>query len=112
MDSMSSPSLRDTLESLVTRYDAAKVDRETIYYLSLGDSPDQKWTVTLTPTSCSFAPGRVGDAHCVLKTSSELFLKLIDGAYQPGALDFMTGKLKTNDIGLLIRLREAFPTRH
>jgi long-chain acyl-CoA synthetase len=105
---MGSPSLRDALESLATRYDAAAIDRETIYYLSLGDGPDEKWTVTLTPTSCALAPGRVGNAHCVLKTTSDLFLKLIDGSYQPGALDFMTGKLKTNDIGLLLQLRKAF----
>jgi long-chain acyl-CoA synthetase len=105
---MGSPSLRDALESLAKRYDGAAIDRETIYYLSLGDGPDEKWTVTLTPTSCSLAPGRVGNAHCVLKTTSQLFLKLIDGSYQPGAVDFMTGKLKTNDIGLLLRLRQAF----
>jgi long-chain acyl-CoA synthetase len=107
---MGSRSLRDTLESLAARYDAAKVDRETIYYLSLGDGPDEKWTVTLTPTACALAPGRTGNAHCVLKTTSDLFLKMIDGSYQPGALDFMTGKLKTNDIGLLLRLRQAFAT--
>jgi long-chain acyl-CoA synthetase len=101
-------SLRDELESLRTRYNPATIDRETVYYLSLGDGPDDKWTVTLMPTSCSLAPGRVGDAHCVLKTTSELFLKMIDGSFNPGALDFMTGKLKTNDIGLLLRLRQAF----
>ena len=106
---MAQGSLREKLESLEARYNAAAIDRETIYYLSLGDSPDEKWTVTLTPTSCALAPGRVGNAHCVLKTTSDLFLKLLDGSYQPGAFDFMTGKLKTNDIGLLLRLRQAFP---
>jgi hypothetical protein len=105
---MGSPRLRDTLESLATKYDGAGIDRETIYYLSLGDGPDEKWTVTLTPTSCALAPGRVGNADCVLKTTSDRFLGLIDGSYQPGALDFVTGKLKTNDIGLLLRLRQAF----
>lgn len=105
---MAGPTLRDTLESLAARYHAAAIDRETVYYLSLGDGPDEKWTVTLTPTSCTLAPGRVGNADCVLKTTSDLFRRLVDGSYQPGALDFMTGKLKTNDIGLLLRLRQAF----
>jgi long-chain acyl-CoA synthetase len=105
---MGGSGLRNRLESLAARYQAATIDRETIYYLSLGDGPDEKWTVTLTPTSCALAPGRVGNADCVLKTTSELFLALIDGSYRPGVRDFMTGKLKTNDIGLLLRLRQAF----
>lgn len=105
---MGRSSMRETLESLATRYDAASIDRETIYYLSLGEGPDDKWTVTLTPTSCALAPGRVGNAHCVLKTTSDLFRKLIDGSYRPGAFDLLSGKLKTNDVGLLMRLRQAF----
>ena len=105
---MGSPGLRSTLESLAARYQASTIDRETIYYLSLGDGPDEKWTVTLTPTSCALAAGRVGNADCVLKTTSDLFLGLIDGSYRPGPRDFLTGKLKTNDIGLLLQLRQAF----
>ena len=105
---MARVSLREKLESLEARYNAAAIDRETIYYLSLGDGADEKWTVTLTPTSCALAAGRVGNAHCVLKTTSELFLKLLDGSYRPGPLDFIRGKIKTSDIGLLLRLQQAF----
>ena len=103
-----SNSVLATLESLRARYNASTIDREIVYYLSLGDGPDDKWTVTLTPTDCSMTRGRVGNAHCVLKMGAELFMRLVDGSFKPGAIDFMTGKIKTNDIDLLLRLRQAF----
>lgn len=104
---MPSP-LEECLETLRAKYKPGIIDREAIYYLSLGEAPGEKWTVTLTPTSCSAVPGRVGDAHCVLKMRAELFMKLVDGSFKPGAMDFMTGRLKTNNIEALLRLRQAF----
>src|SRR6266480_2111340 len=98
---MPSRSLEACLESLRAKYKPGAVDRDITYYLSLGEAPAEKWTVTLTPTSCSAVPGRVGDAQCVLKMRADLFMKLVDGSYKPGALDFVTGKLKTNNIELL-----------
>jgi long-chain acyl-CoA synthetase len=105
---MARADLREKLQAMEARYNPAAIDRETIYYLSLGDGPEEKWTVTLTPTSCALAAGRVGTAHCVLKTTADLFLKMLDGSFRPGAFDLMTGKLKTNDVALLLRLRQAF----
>ena len=105
---MPNPLLAERLESLRTRYKPGAIDRDSVYYLSLGDAPDEKWTVTLTPTSCTAVPGRVGDAECVLKMRADLFIKMIDGSYQPGPMDFMTGKVKTNNIEALLRLRQAF----
>jgi long-chain acyl-CoA synthetase len=92
---VANPRLLQVLEGLRARYKPAVID-------------DEKWTVTLTPTGCSMAPGRVRDADCVLKTSADLFMKLVDGSYQPNAVDFLTGKLKANNLDLLLRLREAF----
>lgn len=105
---MPSRSLQECLDSLRASYRPGIIDRETVYYLSLGEAPGEKWTVTLTPTSCSAVPGRVGDAQCVLKMRADLFMKMVDGSYKPGPMDFMTGKLKTNNIEALLRLREAF----
>jgi long-chain acyl-CoA synthetase len=105
---VANPRLQQVLEGLQSRYRPAAIDREIVYYLSLGEDPGDKWTVTLTPSGCSMVAGRVGTAHCVLKTSADLFMKMIDGSYQPNALDFMRGKLKTNDLYLLLRLRKAF----
>lgn len=105
---MATSRLEDVLEGMRARCRPTAVDREIVYYLSLGDRAEEKWTITLTPQGCSMAPGRVGNAECVLKMRAELFMKLVDGSYKPGAMDFMTGKLKTNNLDLLLRLRQAF----
>ena len=44
----------------------------------------------------------------MLKVSAELFAKLVAGSWKPGVMDFMTGKIKTNDIEALQRLQKAF----
>jgi long-chain acyl-CoA synthetase len=103
-----SQDLRSALEALKTRFRPGTVDRKTIYYLSLGDQEGEKWTVTLTPEDCQVTPGKPENADCVLKTSSELFAKLVSGAWQPGLTDFMSGKIKTSNLDHLQKLQLAF----
>ena len=103
-----SQALRETLEGLRTRFRPGTVAKPTTYYLSLGDGPDEKWTVTMTDTTCDLAPGKTGTADCVLKTSADLFVKMLAGKHKPGPMDFMTGKIKTNDLDLLLQLQKAF----
>jgi long-chain acyl-CoA synthetase len=100
--------LTDTLESLKQRFRPGAVQRKTTYYLSLGDGEDDKWTVTLTAEACELVRGKTDGADCVLKISRDLFMKLCDGSFKPGVMDIMTGKLKTNDPQLLMRLQQAF----
>jgi long-chain acyl-CoA synthetase len=102
------PSIDDTLRVLRARFKPAAVAKKTTYYLSLGDASDRKWTVTLTPTSCEMVPGKIDNADCVLKMAAPLFMKLISGTYKPGPMDFVTGKIKTSDLGLLMQLQQAF----
>jgi hypothetical protein len=100
--------IEELVDGLRARYDPSAIDRETVYYLSLGDEPFEKWTVTLTPSSCSMVKGRTRDADCVLKLRSQLFLALLNGSFEPSALDLLRGTIKTNDVALLLRLRRAF----
>jgi long-chain acyl-CoA synthetase len=100
--------LRDTLDGMKARFRPGSVDKKTTYYLSLGEGEGEKWTVTLTSTTCDVAPGKTGNADCVLKTSADLFVKIMSGAHKAGPMDFMTGKIKTNDLDLLQRLQRAF----
>jgi putative sterol carrier protein len=103
-----SEELRSTLEAMKTRFKPGSVDKKTTYYLSLGEKEGEKWTITLTPTGCEVAPGKIEKADCVLKMSAELFVKLVGGTFQPGLTDFMSGKIKTSDLDLLKRLQQAF----
>jgi long-chain acyl-CoA synthetase len=100
--------LAEGLEALKKRFQPGTVAKKTTYYLSLGDGPGEKWTVTLTPTECTLSPGKTENADCVLKTSAELFGKLVAGTWKPGFTDFLSGKIKTSDVELLQRLQRAF----
>jgi long-chain acyl-CoA synthetase len=100
--------LEKTLQELKARFRPASVQKKTTYYLSLGEGPGEKWTVTLTPDACEVTPGKTENADCVLKTSADLFLKLVAGTWKPGMGDFFTGKIKTNDVDLLQKLQKAF----
>ena len=97
-----------TLQDLKLRFKPGTVAEKTVYYLSLGEAAGEKWTVTLSPTSCELSPGKPDNADCVLKTSSDLFAKLVDGSWKPGFMDFMSGKIKSNDPEKLQRLQKAF----
>ncbi len=103
-----SQALVDAFERLKQRFKKNVVTKPTVFYLSLGDAPDQKWVMTLTADECSAAPGKSDSADVVLKTSEDLFVKLIRGEWVPGAMDFMRGKIKTNDIEGLKLLKDAF----
>jgi long-chain acyl-CoA synthetase len=100
--------LQSTLEALKTRFKAGSVEETITYYLSLGSGEGEKWTLTVTPESCHLTPGKIEVADCVLKTSADLFMKLVDGTWKPDAKDFLMGKIKTSDVLLLRRLQEAF----
>lgn len=103
-----SQALVDAFEKLKSRYKPNIVKKPTTFYISLGDAPDQKWVMTLTADSCVAAPGKTENADVILKTSEDLFVKLIRGEWIPGAMDFMRGKIKTNDIDGLKLLKDCF----
>jgi long-chain acyl-CoA synthetase len=102
--------LTKTLEGLKQRFKPGALgsDKAITYYLSLGDGADEKWTVTVSKTSCELQPGKPANADCVLKTSADLFAKLVAGTWKPGFTDFMTGKIKTSDVEKLQLLQKAF----
>lgn len=105
---MPTTDLETTLADLKARYRPASVQKKTTYYLSLGDGPGEKWTVTLTPEACEVTPGKTENSDCVLKTSADLFRNLVAGSWKPGVGDFLTGKIKTSDVDLLQTLQKAF----
>ena len=85
------------------------VDKEMSIYFSIGDDADGKYTVLLGPDRIEVQKGKtVADATLVLKTTQEIFLNMVFKGYTPGAMDFMRGKIKSNDpMGLMV-LKQAF----
>ena len=83
-----------------------KVHEAKTFYFSLDD--DEKWTVTLGAESCEVTPGKTENADCFFKASKELFLDVWNGRYTPTAMDFLTGKIKSNNPLMLKDFIDAF----
>jgi len=76
------------------------------YYFSVGDS---KKTVRLDSERAVVEAGKTLDAaDCVCKTSAEFFTKIWLDGYRPGVLDFMSGKIKSNDPAALETFLRCF----
>ncbi len=101
--------LRAVFGDMEKHFVAGRVGAETSFYFSLGDGPGHKWTVEVGPEACRVTEGKhVESADCVVKTTPDYFLRLVRGEHVPGAMDFMRGKIKSNDPMKLKILGEAF----
>jgi long-chain acyl-CoA synthetase len=95
---------------LEAKFRAGEVQKAVSYYVSLGNDELGKWTVKVDGTTCEVRPGKPagGQADCVLKTSPEIFTKIVREAYVPSPADFMSGAVKSNDVALLMTFQKVF----
>lgn len=101
------PTLEDVFKELETRFVAGSVEEPISYYFALGDS--ERWTVKVSRDRCEVLPGKVvNPADCVLKTSPDLFTRIVREAYTPSPAEFMNGLVKSNNIGLLFTFQKVF----
>ena len=86
------------------------VEKPVSFYFTLGSDDKAKWTVKVSKEGCEVKLGKPagGSADCVLKTSAEIFTKIVRDAYMPGPTEFMSGAIKSNDIGLLMTFQKVF----
>ena len=54
------------------------------------------------------ASPRAAQADCVLKTSPEIFTKIVRESYVPSPADFLSGAVKSNDVALLMTFQKVF----
>jgi hypothetical protein len=99
------PSAQAILEALPARYIPGKVSSAVTYYFSVGD---QKHTLVLHPDRCELAPGKPPDAQCVVKSDPVVFENLLVHGKAPGPIDLARGRFKTNDVALLLALKDCF----
>jgi len=102
--------LVELFRELEGRYIPGRVDQPISYYITLGAEEEAKWTLRLDPGSCEARLGKPegGKADCVLKTTAEIFTKMVREAYVPGPVELMSGLVKSNDASLLIMFQKAF----
>jgi 1-acyl-sn-glycerol-3-phosphate acyltransferase len=95
---------------LESKFRAGELQTPVSYYVSLGNDQLAKWTVRVDANGCEVRPGKPegGQADCVLKTSPEFFAKIVRECYVPSAADFMSGAIKSNDVGLLVTFQKVF----
>ncbi len=86
------------------------VDKPVSFYFTLGNDAQAKWTVVVSKETCEVKPGKPagGTADCVLKTSAEIFTKIVRDAYTPGPSEFLSGAIKSNDVALLMTFQKVF----
>jgi long-chain acyl-CoA synthetase len=92
------------------KFRAGEVERPVSYYVTLGNDELAKWTVRVDARACDVRPGKPesGQADCVLKTSPEIFAKIVRESYVPSPADFLSGVIKSNDVSLLMTFQKVF----
>jgi long-chain acyl-CoA synthetase len=95
---------------LESKFRAGEVEKPVSYYVSLGNDELAKWTVRVDSRGCDVRPGKPegGQADCVLKTSPEIFAKIVRESYVPSPADFISGAIKSNDVALLMTFQKVF----
>jgi long-chain acyl-CoA synthetase len=95
---------------LAAKFRVGEVERPVSYYVTLGSDDAAKWTVRVDAGGCHVRPGKPegGSADCVLKTSPEIFAKIVRESYVPTPADFLSGAFKSNDVGLLMTFQRVF----
>jgi long-chain acyl-CoA synthetase len=95
---------------LEAKFRVGEVERPVSYYVTLGNDELAKWTVRVDARACDVRPGKPegGQADCVLKTSPEIFAKIVRESYVPSPADFLSGAFKSNDVSLLMTFQRVF----
>jgi long-chain acyl-CoA synthetase len=95
---------------LQDKYQTGRVSQPITYYFTLGAENEAKWTLHVRPDGCEAKLGKPEgtQADCVLKTTAEIFTKIVREAYTPSPMEFMTGQVKSNDIALLQTFQKVF----
>ncbi|MEZ4219302.1 MAG: AMP-binding protein [Polyangiaceae bacterium] len=100
-------SLAAVFEDLPGRFVPGSVKEPVSFYFALGER--DRFTLKITPEGCEVLEGKAVDrADCVLKTTPELFRRIVREGYTPTPAEFMSGEVKSNDIALLMTFQKAF----
>ncbi|MCC7535088.1 MAG: AMP-binding protein [Deltaproteobacteria bacterium] len=95
---------------LPARFQPGKTEQPVSFYFTLGNDDASKWTVRVDAQRCEVVAGKPegGKADCVLKTTPEMFTRIVREAYTPSPMEFMSGAIKSNDVALLMKFQEVF----
>ncbi len=94
--------LADLFAELRERFQPEAATEAASWYFSLGGDAG-RWTVTVEPGTCTITRSKPvgGAADCVIKTSADLWTRMVREAYVPEVSEFVTGAIKTSDLNKL-----------
>ena len=99
--------LEPVFRELEQRFKAGSIEQPISFYFSLGDT--ERWTVKVSGSHCEVVPGKVSSpADCVLKTTPDMFTRIVREKYTPSPAEFMSGTVKSNNIQLLFTFQKVF----
>jgi long-chain acyl-CoA synthetase len=95
---------------LEAKFQQGAVEQPVSFYFTLGNDTESKWWCVAHPDRVQIVMGKppTGTADCVLKTSPDLFTRIVKEGYVPGVDEFMSGAIKSNDVGLLATFAQIF----
>lgn len=98
--------VEDIFRSITGTYKSGVFRKDTTFYFSIDNI---KKTLVCGETSCAVHEGKLSEnADCICKTSKDMFAKIWNDGYRPGVMDFMGGKIKSDQPQLLLQLLRAF----
>jgi long-chain acyl-CoA synthetase len=101
--------LADLFAELRERFLPDAVTEAASWYFSLGGEAG-RWTVSVEPGACTIVRGKPqgGAADCVIKTSADLWTRMVRDGYVPEISEFVTGVIKTSDLNKLQAFAQCF----
>jgi long-chain acyl-CoA synthetase len=92
------------------RFVVGRVEKPITYFFTLGAEQNEKWTLRVDKETCKANIGKPegAQADCVLKTSAEIFTRIVREAYTPSPMEFLSGAIKSNDVSLLQTFQKVF----
>lgn len=105
-----SEDLAPLFSELSEKFAPNRLTEEVSFYFSLGNADKLKWNIVVDAERCHIGQGKPagGKADCVMKTSPDIFKKIVTESYIPSMDEFMSGKVKTNAPQLLAQFQAAF----
>ena len=80
---------------------------ETVFHFEISGDPAGSRTVTVKDAAIHVIDGLEGEARCVVKTSNETFLNILNGSLNP-MMALMTGKIKISNPGEMMKYAKLF----
>ncbi len=97
-------------KELEARFQKGTVEQPVSFYFTLGLEQEAKWSCIAHPDRVEISMGKPpgGSADCVLKTSPDIFTRIVREGYVPGVDEFVSGAIRSNDVSLLATFQQVF----